>query len=88
MRVLAKCWMLLLSVHTIHQRISASKTLAHVLQVDRNKNGVIEEVEIEVAVYKLYNIINKRLPGWKDPPSRSQIQVRTAASADDFSMHA
>lgn len=43
--------------------------------VDRNNNGHIENIEVEIAIYQLYNIINKRLPGWQDPPSRTDIQI-------------
>lgn len=42
--------------------------------VDANGNGVIEQTEVEVAIMSLYNQVNKRLPGWQDPPSRKQIQ--------------
>lgn len=42
-------------------------------QVDYNKNGVIEAIEVEVAILHLYNLVNKRLPGWQDPPSRQEI---------------
>lgn len=49
-------------------------------KVDRDKSGYIEAIEVEVAIYRLYNIINKRLPGWQDPPTRQQIMVRFIAS--------
>lgn len=45
-------------------------------RVDADNSGFIEAIEVEVAIYRLYNIINKRIPGWQDPPSRSQIQVQ------------
>lgn len=45
-------------------------------KVDYNRNGLIEPLEVEVAVLNLYNIVNKRLPGWQDPPSRDEIQVK------------
>ena len=45
-------------------------------KVDVDNSGFIEAVEVEVAIYRLYNIINKRLPGWQDPPKRSDILVR------------
>lgn len=45
-------------------------------KVDYNKNGLIEPLEVEVAVLSLYNIVNKRLPGWQDPPTRDEIQVQ------------
>ena len=32
--------------------------------------------QVEVAVLKMYNMINKRLPSWQDPPSSSKIRVR------------
>lgn len=44
-------------------------------KVDYNKNGLIEPLEVEVAVLNLYNIVNKRLPGWQDPPTRDAIQA-------------
>eukprot|EP00877_Chromochloris_zofingiensis_P011848 jgi/Chrzof1/6917/Cz02g03100.t1 len=44
-------------------------------KVDYNKNGQIEPLEVEVAVLQLYNIVNKRLPGWQDPPTRPKIQA-------------
>eukprot|EP00892_Ulva_mutabilis_P003518 jgi/Ulvmu1/1538/UM011_0268.1 len=43
----------------------------HVVDVD--KSGFIEALEVEVAIYRMYNIINKRIPGWNDPPSRSEV---------------
>ena len=47
--------------------------------VDVNGNGVIEDTEVEVVVMSLYNQVNKRLPGWQDPPSRAQIRKALAA---------
>ncbi|CAL8464704.1 g4239 [Coccomyxa elongata] len=44
-------------------------------QVDYNKDGKLEPLEIEIAILKIYNIINKRLPGWQNPPTRPQIQA-------------
>ncbi|KAJ9522522.1 hypothetical protein QJQ45_008370 [Haematococcus lacustris] len=32
-------------------------------------------LEVEIAVLELYNIFNKRLPGWVDPPRRAEIQA-------------
>ena len=29
----------------------------------------------QVAVLNLYNIVNKRLPGWQDPPTRARIKA-------------
>jgi hypothetical protein len=43
-------------------------------QVDYNNDGKLEPLEIEIAVLKMYNIINKRLPGWQNPPSRAKIR--------------
>lgn len=37
-------------------------------QVDYNKDGRLEPLEIEIAILKVYNIINKRLPGGRIPP--------------------
>lgn len=48
-------------------------------KVDYNKNGQIEPLEVEVAILSLYNIVNKRLPGWQDPPSRDEIQAALRA---------
>ncbi|KAL6764690.1 hypothetical protein V8C86DRAFT_3022132 [Haematococcus lacustris] len=56
-------------------------------RVDHNRDGHLEEVlavgvasnhqplEVEIAVLELYNIFNKRLPGWVDPPRRAEIQA-------------
>ncbi|EIE19030.1 hypothetical protein COCSUDRAFT_67940 [Coccomyxa subellipsoidea C-169] len=44
-------------------------------QVDYSNDGKLEALEIEVAILKLYNIINKRLPGWQNPPTRAQIRA-------------
>lgn len=44
--------------------------------VDMDNSGFVETMEVEVAIYRLYNIINKRIPGWSDPPSRKDILVR------------
>ena len=45
-----------------------------VLKVDYNNDGRLEALEIEIGILKLYNIINKRLPGWQNPPTRAKIQ--------------
>ena len=29
----------------------------------------------QVAILNLYNIVNKRLPGWQDPPTRARIKT-------------
>lgn len=42
--------------------------------MDYNKNGVIEDVEVEVAILQLYHQINSRLPGVQQPPSREKIR--------------
>lgn len=44
-------------------------------KVDYNNNGMIEPLEVEVAILSMYNIVNKRLPGWQDPPTRDAIQA-------------
>lgn len=44
-------------------------------QVDRDNNGRLDHVEVELAVLHLYNVINKRLPGWQEPPSSKQIKT-------------
>jgi len=38
---------------------------------------------VEVAILSLYNIVNKRLPGWQDPPTRDAIQAALKAFDDD-----
>ncbi len=43
--------------------------------MDYNKDGRLEPLEVEIAILKMYNIINKRLPGWQNPPTRPQIQA-------------
>ncbi len=43
--------------------------------MDYSNDGKLEALEIEVAILKLYNIINKRLPGWQNPPTRAQIRA-------------
>ena len=53
---------------------AAYVTAVVLLQVDYNKDGRLEALEIEIAILKLYNIINKRLPGWQNPPTRPKIQ--------------
>uniref|UniRef100_A0A383V315 EF-hand domain-containing protein n=1 Tax=Tetradesmus obliquus TaxID=3088 RepID=A0A383V315_TETOB len=52
-------------------------------KVDYNNNGLIEPLEVEVAILALYNIINKRLPGWQDPPNRDAIQAALKSFDDD-----
>lgn len=52
-------------------------------KVDYNKNGQIEPLEVEVAILSLYNIVNKRLPGWQDPPTRDEIQAALRAFDSD-----
>lgn len=44
-------------------------------QVDYNNDNKLEELEIEIAILKIYNLINKRLPGWQNPPTRDQIKA-------------
>mmetsp|Transcript_11196 Transcript_11196/g.33582 ORF Transcript_11196/g.33582 Transcript_11196/m.33582 type:complete len:152 (+) Transcript_11196:298-753(+) len=43
-------------------------------RVDADKNGRLDPIEVEVAVLHVYNIINKRLPGWQDPPSSKEVK--------------
>ncbi|KAI8466863.1 MAG: hypothetical protein J3K34DRAFT_432258 [Monoraphidium minutum] len=52
-------------------------------KVDYNNNGVIEPLEVEVAILTLYNIVNKRLPGWQDPPTRDAIQLALKTFDED-----
>jgi Ca2+-binding EF-hand superfamily protein len=47
-------------------------------RVDYNKNGVIEDAEVELAVMKVYHQVNRRLPGIQDPPSREKIRQSLA----------
>ena len=36
-----------------------------------------------MAILSLYNVINKRLPGWQDPPTRDAIQAAVQSLMDD-----
>lgn len=36
-----------------------------------------------MAILKLYNLVNKRLPGWQDPPKRSDIMNALRAYDED-----
>merc|ERR1711963_946219 len=42
-------------------------------KIDIDSNGQLDHLELQLAVYELYNRLNKRLPGWSDPPSRDLI---------------
>ncbi|GHP07610.1 hypothetical protein PPROV_000635200 [Pycnococcus provasolii] len=42
--------------------------------VDEDKSGELDTAEISSAILMLYNHLNKRLPGWEDPPSKSKIK--------------
>jgi len=33
-------------------------------KIDQDKNNFLDAVELQLAVYELYNILNKRFPGW------------------------
>ena len=39
-------------------------------------------LQVELAVYQMYMIINKRLPGWQDPPNASAIKVSSIGMVD------
>lgn len=39
-------------------------------KIDTNKNGKLDEMELQLAIYEVYNLLNKRFPGWSDPPNR------------------
>lgn len=52
-------------------------------RVDVDKSGFIEPLEVELAVYHLYHMVNKRLPGCQDPPSREVIQAALALFDED-----
>ncbi|KIY96788.1 hypothetical protein MNEG_11173 [Monoraphidium neglectum] len=54
-------------------------------RVDYDKNGRIDPLEVEVAILHLYNTVNKRLPGWQDPPTRAEIQAALRAYDADGS---
>ncbi|GAX82661.1 hypothetical protein CEUSTIGMA_g10087.t1 [Chlamydomonas eustigma] len=43
-------------------------------KVDVDNSGFLDVAEVELAVLYLYNMFNKRLPGWQDPPNRKTIQ--------------
>ncbi|KAK9829929.1 hypothetical protein WJX72_008696 [[Myrmecia] bisecta] len=47
-------------------------------RVDVNQDGRLEGMEVEVAILRLYNTVNKRLPSWQDPPTREQIRTAFA----------
>ena len=47
-------------------------------RVDYNNDGRLDPLEIEIAILHVYNIINRRLPGWQNPPTRKQIQTALA----------
>jgi hypothetical protein len=32
--------------------------------VDSNNNGKLDNFELQLAIYELYNLLNKRFPGW------------------------
>lgn len=53
--------------------------------VDHDNNGKLTDLEVELAVLQLYNIVNKRFPGWANPPSRKQIQAAFAEFDTDLS---
>uniref|UniRef100_A0A7R9VSR9 EF-hand domain-containing protein n=1 Tax=Chlamydomonas euryale TaxID=1486919 RepID=A0A7R9VSR9_9CHLO len=52
-------------------------------KADADKSGYIEAIELEVTVLYLYNMVNKRLPGWEDPPTRDEIHAAMAAFDTD-----
>mmetsp|Transcript_6750 Transcript_6750/g.16808 ORF Transcript_6750/g.16808 Transcript_6750/m.16808 type:complete len:153 (-) Transcript_6750:258-716(-) len=52
-------------------------------QVDRDKNGRLDALEIEIAILHLYNVFNKKMPGWQDPPARDEIQASLKAFDKD-----
>ena len=49
-----------------------------------NNNRQIEAIEAEVAILSLYNVVNKRVPGWQDPPSRARIMESLKVFETDF----
>lgn len=42
-------------------------------KIDVNGNGKLDLVELQLGVYEVYNLVNKRFPGWNDPPSRVEV---------------
>mmetsp|Transcript_14614 Transcript_14614/g.37883 ORF Transcript_14614/g.37883 Transcript_14614/m.37883 type:complete len:187 (-) Transcript_14614:63-623(-) len=42
-------------------------------KIDMDHNNFLDAMELQLAVYELYNRLNKRLPGWADPPNRDEI---------------
>lgn len=42
-------------------------------KIDSNKNGYLDHMELQLCVYEVYNLLNKRFPGWSDPPPRANI---------------
>mmetsp|Transcript_19392 Transcript_19392/g.54009 ORF Transcript_19392/g.54009 Transcript_19392/m.54009 type:complete len:180 (-) Transcript_19392:128-667(-) len=42
-------------------------------KIDADHNHHLDHLELQLAVYELYHGINKRLPGWSDPPTRNEI---------------
>mmetsp|Transcript_26814 Transcript_26814/g.58438 ORF Transcript_26814/g.58438 Transcript_26814/m.58438 type:complete len:174 (+) Transcript_26814:204-725(+) len=42
-------------------------------KIDSNKNGKLDELELQLAIYEVYNLLNKRFPGWSDPPDRAFV---------------
>mmetsp|Transcript_6799 Transcript_6799/g.16412 ORF Transcript_6799/g.16412 Transcript_6799/m.16412 type:complete len:180 (+) Transcript_6799:142-681(+) len=42
-------------------------------KIDQDKNNLLDHLELQLAVYELYNLLNKRLPGWSDPPTRDKV---------------
>eukprot|EP00238_Polyblepharides_amylifera_P010853 CAMPEP_0196585522 /NCGR_PEP_ID=MMETSP1081-20130531/50988_1 /TAXON_ID=36882 /ORGANISM="Pyramimonas amylifera, Strain CCMP720" /LENGTH=147 /DNA_ID=CAMNT_0041907097 /DNA_START=147 /DNA_END=590 /DNA_ORIENTATION=- len=42
-------------------------------KIDQDHNSKLDRFELQLAVYEVYNLLNKRFPGWSDPPSRDVV---------------
>jgi len=42
-------------------------------RIDTDGSGDLDDLEIHLALYEMFNSLNKRLPGWDDPPSRAEV---------------
>ncbi|KAG1675674.1 hypothetical protein FOA52_002383 [Chlamydomonas sp. UWO 241] len=48
-------------------------------RADVDKSGFVEALELEICVLYVFSALNKRVPGWQDPPSRAKIHEAMAA---------
>mmetsp|Transcript_18816 Transcript_18816/g.22553 ORF Transcript_18816/g.22553 Transcript_18816/m.22553 type:complete len:175 (-) Transcript_18816:18-542(-) len=42
-------------------------------KIDHNNNNQLDINELQLAMYEVYNGLNKRFPGWTDPPDRKLV---------------